>query len=824
MSEEKPTPYGGTGQVLKQFQLDPLSIKDKSDKAFGLSIAQYIDSTVWGQTNSYYFTRNARYRLNRNAANGRVNMAKFQDLLEFNSKINYANLNWNSIKIVNRIVSGLVGRWMGRNEKISVTAMDSLSVKDKEEEYNNIDFIINNREALEKLQAESGVPMIPQNQPLPSDQEELNLWQSQFQKIPEEILYELGCNDVLESNGWFDVLKQKMLHDAVEVGLVGTYTWMDEDGVIHVEWVQPENAVYSYSSYPDFRDTTWRGRIRTMKISELRKKYGKEFGGELTEQQLWEIAQTAKDYQLYDKLRWMTEWNISFLRPYDEWNVDVLEFELKTVDTDPYTITKTKSTGSTIVQKGLPKTRSGKPRETPSDNQEVIGDTHWNIYRGVYIRSPQTLLEWGLKTNMIRPQDPKEIGNAEFSYSFYMYQNYDMRNVAVPEKIEEPAEQMILARLKMQQLVAKMRPTGSAINWDALQEIDYGLGDANKTIDVKKLYDQTGDIYYRGRDAEGNPIPVPITELQNSGFLSQMQGLIQLYQFHYQVLRDELGEDPNLLSQAIQPRVAAGNVEASQQQAEFATDYMYDAYKYVMADTARKISCLLHKSVVYGSTAYRELLNEKDVQNRIFSTRIEMLPDAIQIQKFEAMLNAGIQSNQDLQLFVNPFQLMRIAKEDVKLAEVLFRNGQKKMIAHQMQTAQQNQQATIQGQIQSAQAAEQAKQQTETVRGGFEIERARVTGEMQNKSAVVQMITSLYTKNGEIPAELQPFANAVMQNIMLPLVSENEQQQQQIMQQMAMAQQQAQNPNQQPDQSQQLEQQMEQGQQIPEQEQNLQPA
>ena len=109
---------------------------------------------------------------------------------------------------------------------------------------------------LEELQAQSGVQLIPQDQYIPDDKEALELWQSQFQRLPEEILYELGTNDVLSQNGWFDVLKEKMLHDAAEVLFVGTYTWMDKEGVIHVKWIKPEDAIYSYSDYPDLRDTT----------------------------------------------------------------------------------------------------------------------------------------------------------------------------------------------------------------------------------------------------------------------------------------------------------------------------------------------------------------------------------------------------------------------------------------------------------------------------------------------------------------------------------------------------------------------------------------
>jgi hypothetical protein len=307
---------------------------------------------------------------------------------------------------------------------------------------------------------------------------------------------------------------------------------------------------------------------------------------------------------------------------------------------------------------------------------------------------------------MIRPQDPRESGNAEFSYSFYMYQNYSLTNMAIPEKIEEPSDQMILARLKMQQLVAKMRPTGALINWDALQSIDYGLGDANKTIDVMKLYDQTGSLYYRGKDDEGNQIPVPVTELANSGFLPQMQGLIQLYQFHYSVLKDALGEDPNLSAQAATPRVTTGNIETAQQVAANATDYMYDAYVECMKQTARKISCLLHKSVTFGAKAYRHLLKQEDVQTRIFNTDVRLLPTGQEIMMLDAKMNQALASNPQFAMYIDTFKILRIAKEDVKLAEEYYRISMKKMLETQQAQAQMNQQQTIQGQIAAAQAAE----------------------------------------------------------------------------------------------------------------------
>lgn len=792
-----------TANILKEFQLNDISIKDKSSDEYGKELCKWIASTVYSGLGGYYFDRNARFAKNRAYANGRIDVkAMFSDRFDYNGKQNYVNIGWQAVQIVNRIISGLVGRWMGRNEKIVITATDSVSTTEKQKEFEDLEFWVTQRDMMEQHQQESGIQIMPES--VPANTDELLLWQSQFQRLPEEILNELACNDILNANGISDILKEKMLHDLAEVGLVGTYTWMDKQGVIHTDYVKPENMIYSYSEYPDFRDTSWRGQAPTIKISQLRKDYGVEFGGKLTEKDLWEIAATSKNYQKQDNLTWLDQWTNMYMRPYDEWNVDSIQIELKSVDSEKYTVTQTKGTGRTILEKGLPKTKSGNIRQKPSDNQEVIEDTNWNIYRGVYLPQSQKLLEWGLKKNMIRPQDPKEIGNAEFSYSFYMYQNFRMRNIAVPEKIEQPVNGMILALLKIEQVVAKSRPPGAMINWDALQNIDYGLGDKkNKEIDVKKLFDQTGDIYYRGLDNEGKQIGIPITEIANTGFAPAIEAWIKTYQFHYTTLRDQLGEDPNLISQALQPRVTSQNVNASEKAAENSTDYMYDGYLYVVEDTAKKTTCLLKNSVQFGAKAYRHLLKEEQIDGRIFSAVCKMLPTEQEIAALDQRMNQTIASNPDICMYLDTFKVLRIAKEDVKLAEKYYQEAMRKMLESKIQQAQQNQQATGEIQIKSAQAAEQAKQQTEQIKGDIDIQKVKIQEESAVKTSLSVMFTALIKDGNPIPSYLQPAFNAWMENIMLPMVAQNEEQKQQLMQQM----QQAQQPQEDPD-----EQQVEQGQ------------
>ena len=751
-----------SGQSLKDFQITT-DVASKKDYLYGKNVAQNIYSTIYGNQ-TYFWLRNNRFRKNRQIANGKVDMSVFMDRLEMNGKANFVNINWKSIIIGNTIVARLVGSWMSRKEKITVNANDSASAMLKQRQADEAEFLYRNKETLAQLQQESGVEIIPKDKFVAEDRDELDQWIMEFNHLPEEILYSIGCNNVFEANGWNDVLKQRLLHDSAEVGLVCTYTWMDEEGEVHVQWIRPENAIYSYSDFPDFRDTTYRGHILSMKISEVRARYSEAAGGTLSEEDIFQLAQSSKEYQLTDKIKWMQDWNVAWLRPYDEWNIDLVNFEIRTLDSDGYTVTKTKKNGSTIIKKGKP--------EKLDENQEYLEEKKWNIYHGVYCPVTQKMIHWGIKKNMIRPQDPKEIGNAEFSYSFYMYDPYDMRNVAVPEKIEEPIEQMILARLKIQQLVAKMVPAGAAIDVDALQELDLGLGDSVKPIDVQKIWEQTGKLYYRGRDAEGNRIPVPITELANTGFSPQLQALIQLYQFHYQVLKDELGEDPNLMNQAAQPRVAASNIEASRVLANNATEYMYDAYIYVMEETAKKVACLINKSVTHGAKKYSDLLNQEDVKDRNFVASIKMMPDDVQVATLQAMMNNAVASNPQLVIYLDPFKAMRMAKENVELGELYFRQAQKRFIKTEQEKAQINsqqnaeaQQASIQAKMQADSALEQQKSLT------------------KEKEIILQGVFDLAKANIPVPAELQTLVANMLQNVTVPIAVQNQQQQQALAQQ-----------------------------------------
>lgn len=767
------SPNGSNGNALKTFQLDG-NTRSKLEKKYGEKIVLQVEGII---NSNYFLERNARFAANRAMDTGRMDTKKFMDFFNINGKTNYMNINWKSIMIVNTIVSRLVGRWMTKKEKAIAKATDPVSIKAKKYGYDKAEFILDNKDRLVELEQASGVPAIGADDFVADDRDHLDLWAHEEQRLPEEILYEKGVNNVFDENGWGDMggNTRKIKHDSAIVGFIGAETIADKHGKVLVNYCKPENSFYSYSEYDDFRDSDIKGEIVSYKLTQIRDMYPK-----LTMEELWEIAKVAKEWRYDSNITFNTGWHQNMFLPFDDWNVEVVRFTLKTLDVDKSLI-KTARDGSMYVDK--PK----KKIDEVYQGNEYVEKTIWNIYRGVYVRQTKFILEWGLEKNMIKPQDYEKISEAQSPYSFYMYQNVGMRNLAVPEKIEEPVEQMILARLKIQQLVAKLRPSGYQYDIDGLSEMDLGNG-VVKPLELQKVTDQTGNVYYRSRDAEGNRIENPIKELPNAGSVAQLQQLIEIYNYHLQVLRDEIGINEFAEGQTIKPRTGQENVQTALEVSFNATDYMNDACISLKDQIADKVACLLHDSVEFGSGEYRELMGEKDVKNRSFKMKFEMLPTIEDITKLENTVNQAIAAQPDLVLYINPEKIKRIAKDNVKLAETYFRQGQKRAIKGALDKSRQDSEMNAKLQQQSNEQAAQKAIQLQIDKLSFAKQIAELKGRNEKENTLLEkgleiwkvLLTpktgeggvTLPTEKPQMPPALDELLNLTFKSVALSLTQE----------------------------------------------------
>ena len=716
--------------------------KVKRDEKEGLKISKFIEKAF----NSGYFNRrNKKFEKNRMFSRGRQPMSEFLDLLNVDGKEAFVNLDMKAPAIAPKFMQVILGGFMKRMEVAKASAIDPISINRKKYDKDEAEFRMNFGDQVRDIEEQSGVKLMAEGKFTPADYEELELYFGLEYQLPEEILFEKGIDYVTHANGW-DVIKRKILEDLIEVGVAATKVSVSQSGKISLRRVIPENLIYSFSEYDDFRDVSFVGEVISMKIVDIRNNYPN-----MDEQTLFKVA--AKSKQFNSNVKWDERYRFSIDRPYDDWTVDVIDFEIKTIDTMIYQA-KINKFGNLIVE------RKEKEPQRLGDNKELIKKDLYVIYRGVYVTGTEIMLEWGVAKNMIKPSKPKEMSEVHFSYSLYMYENLDLLNMALPERMETSIRQMTLAHLKLQQLIAKLRPSGLIIDIDSLSDISLGQGKNIGPLEIQKIYDQTGNIYYRRRTEDGDNVnSIPIQEAPNSSSIGQIQELIMVYNHYLDRLRDEIGVNEYREGATVNPKIGLGVQQAQIAASNNATDFIYDSYLSIYQQTGIKIALLLYDSVLYGGQQYREYLNPKDVDGKVFDIRIDILPDDKERQFVEAMIQTALSAG--IIEFEDAFRVRSI--KNTKLAEMYLAKAKKRKAKEDMERAQANSQMNAQSQQQSIVAKAQADMQLEQMQSQGKLAAVETEMKMKQELAEQQFVQDALMRSFELGKPLTPEMQALIQ-------------------------------------------------------------
>lgn len=749
----------------------------KRDTAEGLKISKFLQRAY----NSGYFNRrNKKFEKNRKFSRGKQPMAEFLDLLNVDGKEAFVNLDMKAPAIAPKFMQVIIGGFMKRDEKVRATAVDPISVERKRYDRDEAEFRMNFGDEVRGIEEQVGLKLMPEGDFTPADYDELELYFGLEYQMPEEILFEKGADFVFYENGW-PVIKRKLLEDIAETGLGATKVTTTANGKINIRRVVPENSFYGFSNYDDFRDVSFIGEIISMKLVDIRNTYP-----DMPEEKIFLLAQKAKQYT--QTVKWDDRFRYSIDRPYDDWSVDVLDYEIKTIDSMMYQAKTNKYGNLTAVD------RKDKAPQRLGDNKELITKDMYVIYRGVYVLNSDMMLEWGVAKNMIKPSTTKEMANAYFSYSVYMHENLDLENMAIPERMETSIRQMTLAHLKIQQLIAKLRPSGLIIDIDSLSDINIGQAKALTPLELQSVYDQTGNIYYKRRTEDGDSInQVPIQEAPNSGSVSQIQQLIMVYNHYLDRLRDEIGVNEYREGAAINPKTGLGVQQSQIQASNNATDFIYDAYLNIYEQTAFKISLLLYDSVLYGGKQYEDYLSPDKIKGKAFDVKIEVMPDERERQFLESMIQTALSAG--MIEFEDAFRVRSI--KNVKLAEMYLTKAKKNKQKEDMQKAQQNSQMNAQSQQQSIQAKAQADMQLEQMQGQTKVTMVSTEMKMKQDLSQQEFVQNVLLKSFELSKPL----DETLQSIVNSYFTNKQQEEMQAQQQAQMEQQQAQEQAQQEGQS-----------------------
>jgi hypothetical protein len=504
------------------------------------------------------------------------------------------------------------------------------------------------------------------------------------------------------------------------------------------------------------------GELYTMRVMELRKKYGKSptRPNGLDEKTIFNMCKNANQYN--NSGRFYYYWNDSYLyatdRPYDDYGIQVFDCEVKLFDSDYYS-SKTDSFGN---EKVVPK--RGVPTKT-AETTRVIKTGKYTVYRGVYALKADEMIYWGPPDITIKPF--MDISESLFSYSIQIPNNDGDYVPSLFERALSPLRKLQLAELKLKQLIAEMVPAGYTIDTETIRDVEIGGGKKLSYDEIIKLRNQKGIVVWSsaGLDPNKRNERPPIEELANAGSVPQLNELANIIERANQEIRSLVGVPMYRDGSDLAPRMGQGVVENQTTNSNNVTGFINSSFRALMQETLYKCCILKWDEAVI-------LEDQDELIDTIFQVQVEMRPTLYEKQITEQQITVGMQ--EQLLDFKDAFYIRNI--KNFKLQQLYLSNVVEKKKKEAAQAQQANVQQTAQAQQASNQQTAENSAQLEKLKHQMAMEMEETQQRGQKETALLTGLLAILAKTGgEVPAVLQPITAQVFQNVAMNVVLENAQ-------------------------------------------------
>jgi hypothetical protein len=686
-------------------QLD--SYETKISEEFALQIKRAIESEWFsrynGTQNCKFYTQKEQLVERRVYAKGLQSMSRPKKHLGINGDLSFLNLSTKPVSVAPKLVNVVCNGFANRDASIKAFGIDDVSQENKVSYRRRIETDMLSKEFLIKAKQELGVDAasMPIDQ-IPETSQDLDIHMQMEYKPSIEMSEELAIDVVFNENKYADKVESKVRKDLTICGVAWVKNRFVKDKGILIEWVDPENKIQSYTEDPFFDDCFYHGEFKTTLISDVLVEYP------------W--------INSYPELQKQLEYSGNNWNGYH----DLQDNEKLKGTTNLLYVTykTTRELGNKIKEK-----TTGARKVTPinytkgeskrKDYKIVSAGAEEILFEGVFVLGTDIILKWEVSEYMSRPKSNKQmvinqfIGMAPEREKGYI-DSLVARMIPVIDKLD-------IIELKADQIIQRITPDGYRINVGALADLDLGDGKALTPLEHLDMLLQTGSVFTNDLTSGGefNYGKDPITELRTGDSLNKLQALRSEREYNLNALRDVIGL--NNASDASNPDKDSlvGLQKLAALNSNTATRHILDACNILTKYTAQAITYRLSDLLKYsdlkddlirkiGATSVLDLEAVKDLHLYDFAIFLELSPDDEEKAKLEADLSKEIDKG-----FLGVEDKYKIlAIKNLKLATSYLSILKKKRAKLQEEAKMREIEAQTQGNIKSAQAAEQAKQQT----------------------------------------------------------------------------------------------------------------
>ena len=725
-----------TKGTKKGFPNPLASPEEKASQAYGIQYAKAIDSQ-WGRmtdTGSLVGKRNRIFARSRQYAVGTQDTNIYKQLLNSldpgSGDGSLMNLDYTPVPILPKFVRIVVNKILSKEPYPNLEAIDPISTSEKNKQKRFLKAQVSNKQMLQEFKEKTGQSFGQDPETLPDSAEEVDVLYGENIKTGGEIAAQIATNLTLSWNNFNDGIFRRCVNDLATLGMSVVKRSNDPNTGIKTEYVDPALFIHSYTEDPGFNDLTYAGHIKKISIAELRRLAGDQ----LSEEDLNKIANQVKGTDGNDASKYSTKKYDQDLNKttygYDEYTVNVLDFEFLTVETMHFEEKENRYGNSNFFYKGYD---YKKPKGSVYERTPYCMDVKM-VYGGSYVLGCGKLFGYGKKKNV--PKTIHDLSQASLSYSVTATNITDMIPKSMVDSCTGFADMLQLTHLKIQQAIAKAKPDGLIIDIEGLENVQLGKGGELQPLDLHDIYEQTGVFYYRSKNPEGGFQNPPVRELGNS--IRNINELIGLYNHYLRLIRDTTGINEVVDASTPKGDALVGVREQAIQASNNATYDITNAslilYKKVCQDIVKCIQILPEESVIH--LAYKRALGNENMDALSSFSSLPMFNFGVMVVKdmedkdkvyLEQNIQMALQQKEiDLEDAVAIRQL-----KDVNQAERLLIVRRKKRMKRLSEQAQQNSQLQKQEAMQAAQTASQLKIQELQAEAQLEMEKMKLKNQME---------------------------------------------------------------------------------------------
>lgn len=522
--------------MSESYSIYPSPLTDPRNKNYDY-ILKYVEA-AWSDGKSYTPTTMFWYGRSRMAeireyAQGKQSVTKYKKTLigdGVTDKTSF-NVDWNPISFLTKFREIAISKILQRDFDIEAFCVDPLAKSEEDAYFNQMKVKIIAREAAQQAGADiSMFPSLQSQTGEAEDLEQLAMQQKFGYKHQKAMESELGIS-LIQNQNKFGERRKRVVENLFDFGIGGYKEWIDENGMVKLREVMPENLITSYCLKNDFSDLVHAGEVVFVSVTDLAPYFSpeqldyicKEVAGKYGNPNQYPIANIVG-------------------RTWDKFHVAVFDFEFIDFDStvykkeiDTYGNLRTyKSDFSNMSNAATIEFFKGQQEPRYMDVTRKV------IRKGKWLIGTKMMYDWGLSENMKRKQS--SWWDTSLSYHLYSWNFQNMSFAGITERLMTLEDSLCLTWYKLQNLRNKLIPYLIKLDLNALEGTNFSKGGKKMTpSDLVDFMMQEFVVLYRSTDLlSRNPNYDP-ARIEATGQLQAYKLLYEELQQGLQLMRDVTG-------------------------------------------------------------------------------------------------------------------------------------------------------------------------------------------------------------------------------------------------------------------------------------------